>query len=125
VCVAAAELGSGLRDTVPVGASLPLTAGSAAQALLAWTPDDPLLARAAFTPRTLADVRRRGWAQSVAEREAGVASVSAPVRGSGGSVVAAVSVSGPLERLSRTPGRQHAAAVMAAAEELRRLTQPD
>src|ERR1700758_1713785 len=36
VCVAAAERTSGLRDTVPVGAALPMTAGSAAQVLLAW-----------------------------------------------------------------------------------------
>jgi DNA-binding IclR family transcriptional regulator len=120
VCVAVAERRSGLRDTVPVGSALPLTAGSAAQVLLAWTPADPLLAHAAFTGRTLADVRRRGWAQSVAEREPGVASVSAPVRAPGGAVVAAVSVSGPLERLTRSPGRLHADAVLAAAAELSR-----
>jgi DNA-binding IclR family transcriptional regulator len=118
LCVAVAERGSGLRDTVPVGSSLPLTAGSAAQVLLAWTPEDPVVARAAFTARTLADVRRRGWAASVAEREQGVASVSAPVRDSSGAVVAAVSVSGPLERLTRSPGRLHADAVLAAAGEL-------
>jgi DNA-binding IclR family transcriptional regulator len=121
LCVAVAERGHGLRDTVPVGSELPLTAGSAGQVLLAWTPDDPLLARAAFTDRTLTDVRRRGWAHSVAERESGVASVSAPVRGPDGRVVAAVSVSGPLERLTRSPGRLHADAVLAAAAELSRL----
>ena len=116
VCVAAADLGSGLRDTVPVGAELPMTAGSAAQVLLAWTAGLP--AGAAFTERTLADVRRRGWAHSVAERQQGVASVSAPVLGSDGSVVAAISVSGPLERLGRSPGRLHAQAVTAAAAQL-------
>src|SRR4051795_4426359 len=88
VCVAAAERASGLRDTVPVGARLPLTAGSAAHALLAFAPADevtPLLPSASFTARTLLDVRRRGWAHSVAEREAGVASLSAPARdGAGG-----------------------------------------
>ncbi len=120
VCVGAAERATGLRDTVPVGAVLPLTAGSAAQVLLAWTPDDPLVATAAFTPRVLAEVRRRGWAHSVAEREQGVASVSAPVRRRDGSVLAAVSVSGPLERLTRSPGRLHADAVVAAAAELSR-----
>ena len=120
VCVAAAELGSGLRDTVPVGTSLPMTAGSAAQVLLAWTPDDPVVLSAAFTPRTLAEVRRRGWAHSVAERESGVASVSAPVRGRDGRVLAAVSVSGPLERLTRSPGRLHADAVVSAAVDLAR-----
>ncbi|MCW2777004.1 MAG: IclR family transcriptional regulator [Frankiales bacterium] len=120
VCVAAAERGSGLCDTVPVGTSLPMTAGSAAQVLLAWRSADPLLDAASFTPRVLADVRRRGWAASVAEREQGVASVSAPVRGRDGAVVAAVSVSGPLERLTRSPGRLHADAVVAAAAELSR-----
>ncbi len=118
LCVAAAERGSGLRDTVPVGTLLPLTAGSAAQVLLAWTPDDPLVASSAFGARVLTEARRRGWAHSVAEREQGVASVSAPVRGPDGSVVAALSVSGPLERLTRAPGRLHAGAVVAAAAEL-------
>jgi len=121
VCVAAAERGSGLRDTVPVGTALPMSAGSAAQVLLAWNPDDSLLDTAAFTARTLAEVRRRGWAHSVAERESGVASVSAPVRGHDGRVLAAVSVSGPLERLTRSPGRLHAEAVCAAAIELTRV----
>jgi DNA-binding IclR family transcriptional regulator len=117
VCIAASERGSGLRDTVPVGAVLPMTAGSAAQVLLAFTGEAPP-AEAAFTDRSLAEVRRRGWAHSVAEREAGVASVSAPVLDAGGQVVAAISVSGPLERLGRQPGRLHAAAVVAAAQEL-------
>jgi len=39
-----------------------------------------VLPAAKFTDRTLAEVRKRGWAQSAAEREPGVASVSAPVR---------------------------------------------
>jgi DNA-binding IclR family transcriptional regulator len=63
-------------------------------------------------------VRRRGWAASVAEREAGVASVSAPVRGQGGKILAAISVSGPIERLTRSPGRLHAAAVLAAGDQI-------
>ena len=120
VCVAAAERGSGLRDTVPVGTLLPLTAGSAAQVLLAWSPDEPPVAGSAFGPRVLAEARRRGWAHSVAEREQGVASVSAPVRGRDGGVLAAISVSGPLERLTRAPGRLHATAGVAAATELGR-----
>jgi DNA-binding IclR family transcriptional regulator len=121
VCVAAAERMSGLRDTVPVGSALPMTAGSAAQILLAWEEPDRLhrgLRGAKFTATTLASVRRRGWAQSVAEREQGVASVSAPIRGTGGRVIAAISVSGPIERLSRAPGRLHAPPVLAAAEKI-------
>ncbi len=121
VCVAAAERLTGLRDTVPVGSALTMAAGSAAQVLLAWEDPERLhrgLMGAKFTATTLSGVRRRGWAQSVAEREPGVASVSAGVRGNGNRVVAAVSVSGPIERLSRQPGRLHAPAVLAAAEKL-------
>jgi DNA-binding IclR family transcriptional regulator len=121
ICVAAAERAHGLRDSVPIGSVLSMQAGSAAQALLAWEEPDRLhhgLVGARFTATMLAGVRRRGWAQSVSERELGVASVSAPVRAQSGRVVAAVSVSGPLERLTRTPGRLHAAAVLAAGNRL-------
>ena len=121
VCVAAAEPASGLRDTVPVGSRLPMTAGSGAKVLAAWaepTVQRSLLGDARFNERALVDVRRRGWAQSVAERESGVASVSAPVRDAGGHVVAAVSVSGPIERIGRRPGVRWAADLLAAAEAL-------
>ncbi|MDP9183493.1 MAG: IclR family transcriptional regulator [Actinomycetota bacterium] len=117
ICVAAAERGSGLRDTVPIGAVLPMSAGSAAQVLLAFSDEAPP-AEAVFSDRVLAEVRRRGWAHSVGEREAGVASVSAPVLAPDGAVLAAISVSGPIERLGRQPGRLHAASVVAAAREL-------
>jgi DNA-binding IclR family transcriptional regulator len=118
VCVAAAERASGLRDTVPVGARLPLTAGSAAHALLAFAPAEevtPLLPAASFTARTLLDVRRRGWAHSVAEREPGVASLSAPVRDGHGGVLGAVSISGPVDRLGRRPSPEVVGAVLDAA----------
>ena len=121
ICVAAAERLHGLRDSVPIGSVLSMQAGSAAQILLAWEEPDRLhrgLMGARLTATMLAGIRRRGWAQSVGEREPGVASVSAPVRGPSGRVVAAVSVSGPLERLTRSPGRLHAPAVIAAAQRL-------
>ncbi|HYZ07679.1 MAG TPA: IclR family transcriptional regulator [Pseudonocardiaceae bacterium] len=121
ICVASAEPPSGLRDTVPVGSRLPMTAGSGAKVLAAWA--DPatqraVLAEAVFGERVLVEVRRRGWAQSLAEREPGVASVSAPVRDAAGSVVAAVSVSGPVDRIGRRPGVRWAADLLAAAEAL-------
>ncbi len=97
VCVAATESPHSLRTIVAVGAALPMDRGSAAKVL-------------AGDPESL----RRGWAESVEERERGVASVSAPVI-AGGGVVAAVSVSGPIERTSRQPGRRYATAVVEAA----------
>ena len=99
LCVASLESPHGLRTIVAVGASLPLTAGSAGKVLRA----DP-------------EAERRGWAQSVEEREPGVASVSAPVHDGNGEVLAAVSVSGPVGRTTRAPGRRYARAVVAAAQ---------
>lgn len=121
LCIASAEPPSGLRDTVPVGTALSMTAGSGAKVLAAWS--DPatqraVLAEAVYGERTLMEVRRRGWAQSVAERESGVASVSAPVRDTQGNVVAAISVSGPIDRMGRRPGARWAADLLAAAEAL-------
>lgn len=121
ICVAAADRPVGLRDSIPVGATLTMHAGSAAQILLAWEEPERLhkgLQGAKFTATMLSAVRRRGWAQSVGEREAGVASVSAPVRNPAGKVIAAVSISGPIERVSRQPGRLHAATVIAGANKL-------
>jgi DNA-binding IclR family transcriptional regulator len=94
VCVASLESPHGLRTIVPMGAALPLDRGSAGQALRAATD---------------------GWVASVEERERGVASVSAPVRDADGGVIAAISVSGPIERTTREPGARYGAAVQAAA----------
>jgi DNA-binding IclR family transcriptional regulator len=94
VCVVSLESPHGLRTIVPVGAVLPLALGSAGAVLRGES---------------------KGWAQSVEERERGVASVSAPVCNSEGVVVAAVSVSGPIDRTTRAPGRKYKAAVVDAA----------
>jgi DNA-binding IclR family transcriptional regulator len=123
ICIAAMEPPAGLRDTVLVGARLPMTAGSGAKVLLAYSDDATraaVLPGAKFSDRTLAEVRRRGWAQNAAEREPGVASVSAPVRDAAGSVVAAISVSGPIDRMGRRPGERWATDLLAAADAMTR-----
>ncbi len=115
VCIAVHERPSGLRDTVPLGAVFPLDRGSGGKVLLAWAEDS---GRFAVGARDLQTVRKRGWAASVGEREAGVASVSAPVFDGSGAVIAAVSVSGPIDRLGQQPARDLAPAVTAAASDL-------
>src|SRR5450755_4984729 len=65
LCVAARDAGTGLRDSVPVGAVLPLDAGSGGKVLLAWSPvPPPRPAAEAAEDRAaeLAAVRKRGWA---------------------------------------------------------------
>jgi DNA-binding IclR family transcriptional regulator len=94
VCVASLESPHGLRTIVPMGAALPLDRGSAGRVLTQAT---------------------TGWVDSVEERERGVASVSAAVCGADGRVLAAVSVSGPIERTTRSPGERYGEAVEAAA----------
>ena len=100
LCVSALKSPHGLRTIVPVGSMLPLDRGSAGRVL-----------------RGDAEALERGWAESVEERQRGVASVSAPIY-EGGRMVAAVSVSGPIERTTREPGRRYAAQVVAAASEI-------
>ncbi|HWL41397.1 MAG TPA: IclR family transcriptional regulator [Ilumatobacter sp.] len=95
-CVLALQSPHALQWVVPEGALLPLEQGSAGRVLLGETSAD-------------------GWVATVAEREPGVASVSAPVVTADGHVVAAVSVAGPIERLSSTPGDRFGAAVVDSA----------
>jgi DNA-binding IclR family transcriptional regulator len=97
-CVISLPSRHALRWTLPEGALLPLGVGSAG--------------------RVLAAPAAAGWVESVEEREPGVASVSAPVTGADGAVVAAVSVGGPIERLSRSPGVRFGSEVVAAAHEI-------
>ena len=119
-CLAAAEPASGLRDSVPVGAMLSMKAGSAAQVLAAWLSASEravALRDARFTAADLERTRKRGWSHSIGQREPGVASISAPVHGQDGVVVAAVSVSAPAARLSK-PSRGQVDALLDAAREL-------
>jgi DNA-binding IclR family transcriptional regulator len=119
LCIAARDAGTGLRDSVPVGALLPLAAGSGGKVLLAWSAAGHA-DMAGATADELAEVRGRGWAASVAEREPGVASVSAPVFRTN-ALLAALCVSGPVSRLGQAPARKLSEPVAAAAAELSAL----
>ena len=98
-CMLSLQSPHALRWIVPEGALFPLEVGSAGRVLNGETSSV-------------------GWVESVEEREPGVASVSAPVRVPDAGVIAAISVSGPVERLTRRPGTAFGPAVLAAAGEL-------
>jgi DNA-binding IclR family transcriptional regulator len=89
----------GLRWIVAEGSLLPLHLGSAGRVLTGET-------------------GAAGWIETVEEREAGVASVSAPVASESTGVLAAVSVGGPLSRMLPSPGERFGALVVAAADEI-------
>lgn len=100
LCVASVDSAQELRTIVSVGTRLPLGVGSAGRILAGHAGRD-------------------GWVASVAERAPGVASVSAAVR-IDGRTVAAVSVSGPIERLTKRPGSAFGPDVVVAAEKIER-----
>ena len=103
-----------IRMSVVIGKAFPLHAGSSSKALLAFLPQqeqDDYLARAelnALTETTITDpqvlrgelaqVRERGYAVSLEERQAGAASIAAPVLDRSGRPIAVISVCGPVER---------------------------
>ncbi|NLA34551.1 MAG: IclR family transcriptional regulator [Actinobacteria bacterium] len=103
VCLVALDSPHELRTIVAPGAMLPLGVGSAGR----------LLAGMAAGPG--------GWLESVEDRAPGVASVSAPVHDRRGAIIAAVSVSGPIERITRAPGALHGGEVVASAARLETL----
>jgi len=90
-----------LRWIVPEGALFALDVGSAGRVLSG-------------------EIGVPGWVESVEEREPGVASVSAPLSDSDGHVLAAVSVSGPVDRMTRHPGDEFGRATVGAAMEIAR-----
>lgn len=112
-CVAAVEPPSGLTHTVPVGSQLPLDRGSAAKVFSAFG-----LVDAPFEPAELTSIRETGLAESVSEREVGLASVSTPITNRDGELVAVLSISGPVERLKPSPAQKWGAELRAAAETL-------
>ena len=124
VCIDAVESANELRTIVEIGASLPLTAGSAGKVFLAFAsgPYRELLLKGLEQPTEegLATIRRLGWAWSAGERQAGVGSVSAPVFAPHGALTAAVSVSGPMSRIERSSAKRYATAVVDAAGDIER-----
>jgi len=100
--------------SVRLGTPYPLHAGGSSKAFLAFLNDDEIDAYLAqpelerLTPDTVTDrnklrreitlIRRRKYAQSYAERQAGAASVAAPVLDHRGRPQGVVSVCGPVER---------------------------
>jgi DNA-binding IclR family transcriptional regulator len=98
-----------------IGKRTPLHATSSGKVLLAWAPDAQLRGILEgtpdrFTPNTITGgaalraeldrVRRQDWAGTAEELEIGLNAVAAPIRGPGGMVLAAISISGPSYRLT-------------------------
>lgn len=97
VCLISIEPKEGLKNTVPISLRFPLNVGSARKVISAW---DGLEIDSIEKDKNI----EQGWAQRISEREAGVASVSVPIFGNK-RLIGAISISGPVSRLSSEPGK--------------------
>jgi DNA-binding IclR family transcriptional regulator len=110
VCVAQQESPRALRHVVQIGDELPLWAGASAKVLLRDATASLLARVAASSPRGhahlgplrewIATAAAQGYAVSHGEREQGLSAVAVPVLGRSGSVVAALTLSGPSVRFT-------------------------
>lgn len=107
--------------SVTLGVPYPLHAGASSKAFLAFLSDEeiehylaqPVLDR--LTPATvvggaqlrheIAEIRERGYARSTAERQAGAASIAAPILDQADRPIAVISVSGPITRFTEEADR--------------------
>ena len=119
-----------IRMSSDVGARAPGYCTSEGKALLAFRSPEVLerviaAGLKAWTPRTivkpqalseeLASVRQRGFATDDEEYEIGLRSVAAPIRNHRGDVIAAISIAGPTQRVSKKVMQAYAPEVVAAA----------
>jgi DNA-binding IclR family transcriptional regulator len=124
-----------IKMTVELGRPHPLHAGASSRAMLAFMPEDVWdtvigqgLAR--LTPvtvgdpdelrRLLSEVRSRGYATSLGERQYGAGSVAAPVFGMDGEVSGAISACGPVSRFEPATVERHVPLVREAADSISR-----
>jgi IclR family transcriptional regulator, KDG regulon repressor len=121
-----------LRLMNEAGRRVPVHCTSSGKVLLASLSPaelDRVLAAApltALTPQTIIDsarlhaeldqVRARGWAEAVDEREVGAASLAAPIRDATGQVTAAISIGAPTARLGAQQRRRLVGTVAQAGE---------
>ncbi|GAA0134573.1 IclR family transcriptional regulator [Paenibacillus sp. YSY-4.3] len=109
--IQAVQSNQAIRRVAAVGARLPLYVGASSKVLVAYadesvlqavldSPDWPVSVDKSQYVAQLQEIRQLGFATSYEEREPGAAAVSAPIFDRNGKVAAALSVSGPVSRLS-------------------------
>jgi DNA-binding IclR family transcriptional regulator len=128
VCIAQQESPQPLRHVVHVGDELPMWAGASAKVLLRDASAGLLERVARSSPYGEGHVRRmrewideaaqRGYAVSHGEREAGLSAVAVPILGRSGTVVAALTLSGPTVRFADDRVAAFADALLAAAAQM-------
>jgi DNA-binding IclR family transcriptional regulator len=128
VCIAQQESPQPLRHVVHVGDELPLWAGASAKVLLR-NASPALLARVARSSpygdghvrrlqEWIDDAAQKGYAVSNGEREEGLSAVAVPILGRSGTVIAALTLSGPSVRFTEERVDGFVKALLAAAQQI-------
>ena len=137
LCVERMESQLNIRMVTRVGSRLPLYAGSAGKAILAFLPEaarEEYLRSVVLKPFTdqtirdpdamrldLAKVRQEGFALSCGEWISEASGVAAPIFGPGGGVLGALSISGPGSRLTVEHLRQIASQAVSVTGTISKL----
>ncbi len=120
-----------IRMKSVLGARVPAHCSADGKAMLAYLGNEAIESiaadgLAALTTKTITDVsqliadlaqvRARGYAIDDEETEIGLRAIAAPIRDHNGDVVAAISIAGPIQRMTKKVVLAHAPKVVAAAE---------
>ncbi|WP_379127681.1 IclR family transcriptional regulator [Paenibacillus sp. sgz500958] len=129
VRIQAVQSRQAIRRVAQIGARLPLSVGASSKVLAAYAPpeiqgkllNDPSwpenVDRTSYREQ-LEEIRRCGYATSFEEREPGAAAVAVPIFGRSGTMVAALSLSGPVSRLSQETLVEYSDVLTEAAGEM-------
>jgi DNA-binding IclR family transcriptional regulator len=134
VCVERLESPLTVRIVARLGRRLPLYAGSAGKAILAFLPDAEVNAYLAaiqlnpFTSNTFTDphklrselaaIKQRGYAYSFGEWLADAAGVAVPIFGFNGAVLGAISISGPVQRFTNENVAEYGKTLLSLTHEI-------
>jgi DNA-binding IclR family transcriptional regulator len=137
LCIERMESRQNVRMVSRVGHKMPLYAGSAGKAILAFLPDErvreilsmtdlkPLTLRTLIDPDALrvelVKVRQQGYAVSIGEWVLEASGVAAPIFRQGGEVVGALSISGPGARFTPEKIEEYAVSVVQTVKQISRL----
>lgn len=125
-----------IKMVVEIGPRFPLHSGASSRAILAHLPapfvDEAIRQLQVLRPDVDADayradleeIRRRGWAASINERQTGAASIAAPFFDSAGNVLGSVSASGPVFRYTGETNAEQARLVVEAAQQITARLRP-
>lgn len=120
ICVDCIEGTRSLRSVVQIGNSAPLIRGAAGRILLSSLPDAEIEALIQKDPcvtlETILNIRAAGYAVSHGEREAGVASIAAPICDSTKKAIAAIFITGPEPRFDESFVQRMIPELVAAAK---------